>query len=98
MQVLALRVHLDDSIAENGPLRVISDTHRLGVLTDAEIQERVGNSMGTYCLIPAGGIVAMRPLIIHPSSKSESDLPRRVLHIEYASSRVFEGCLELAVV
>ncbi len=27
----------------------------------------------------------MRPLIIHASSKSQSDKPRRVLHIEYAT-------------
>lgn len=36
-QVIALRVSLDDSSKENGPLRILPDTHRLGVLTDAEI-------------------------------------------------------------
>jgi hypothetical protein len=30
-QVLALRLHLDDSIAENGPLRVLPGTHSLGL-------------------------------------------------------------------
>ena len=39
-QVLALRIHLDDSTAENGPLRVIPDSHCDGVLTDGEVQER----------------------------------------------------------
>ena len=38
-QVLALRVHLDDSTAENGPLRVLPGTHTLGVLTDEAIHE-----------------------------------------------------------
>ena len=33
-QVLALRIHLDDSTAENGPLRVMPRTHTLGVFTD----------------------------------------------------------------
>jgi hypothetical protein len=28
----------------------------------------------------------MRPLILHPSPKAETDRPRRVLHIEYADS------------
>ena len=37
-QALALRVHLDDSTATNGPLRVIPDTHTIGVLTDAEVR------------------------------------------------------------
>jgi hypothetical protein len=48
-------------------------------------------------VIGIGGVVAMRPLIIHPFSKSESDLPRLVLHIEYASSRVIPNSLELAI-
>ena len=34
-QVLALRVHLDDSTASNGPLRVSPGTHCKGVLTDS---------------------------------------------------------------
>jgi ectoine hydroxylase-related dioxygenase (phytanoyl-CoA dioxygenase family) len=38
-QILALRVHLDDSTAENGPLRVLPRTHTLGVLTDDELHE-----------------------------------------------------------
>ena len=97
-QVLALRVYLDNSTAENGPLRVIPGTHGCGVLTDAEIQERVGDAAGVACTVPAGGVVAMRPLVIHASSKSESELPRRVLHIEYATSRRIADGLELALV
>jgi ectoine hydroxylase-related dioxygenase (phytanoyl-CoA dioxygenase family) len=96
-QVLALRVHLDDSTPTNGPLRVIPGTNRFGVLTDAEIQERAGNSYAVVCTVPTGGAIAMRPLLIHASSKSESELPRRVLHIEYASSRRIGSELELAL-
>ena len=38
------------------------------------------------CTTPAGGVIAMRPLTIHASSKSIDDRPRRVLHVEYAQS------------
>jgi hypothetical protein len=38
------------------------------------------------CLVPRGGIIAMRPLLLHASSKAITDRPRRVLHIEYADS------------
>ncbi|HEY2847518.1 MAG TPA: phytanoyl-CoA dioxygenase family protein, partial [Pyrinomonadaceae bacterium] len=31
-RVVALRIHLDDSTSENGPLRVIAGSHRYGVL------------------------------------------------------------------
>src|SRR6266850_1459823 len=37
--VLALRIHLDDSTARNGPLRVLPGTHRRGVLMDEAVQE-----------------------------------------------------------
>lgn len=96
-QVLALRVHLDDSTAENGPLRVLPGTHTVGVLTDDEIHERSMKVTPVECLIPRGGILAMRPLIIHASSKSQSQNARRVLHIEYAASAMIADGLELAI-
>ena len=49
------------------------------------------------CLVPRGGVLAMRPLLIHSSSKARTDATRRVLHIEYADSlRLGEG-VRLAV-
>lgn len=97
-QVLALRVHLDDSTAANGPLRVIPDSHRVGVLSDDEIHKRAHESAAVECTVPAGGVIAMRPLAIHASSKSESELQRRVLHIEYAARIDIAKGLRLAVV
>jgi ectoine hydroxylase-related dioxygenase (phytanoyl-CoA dioxygenase family) len=97
-QVVALRVHLDDSTAENGPLRVIPDSHCDGVLSDAEVQERASKSQGVECIVAKGGVIAMRPLVIHASSKTENNLPRRVLHIEYASRIEISSELHLATV
>lgn len=97
-QVLALRLHLDDCTADNGPLRVLARTHRLGVLSDEEVERKAQKGQAIECAIARGGVVVMRPLLIHASSKSKSANPRRVLHIEYASSdRVGEG-LRLATV
>jgi ectoine hydroxylase-related dioxygenase (phytanoyl-CoA dioxygenase family) len=95
--VLALRVHLDDSTAENGPLRVLPKTHTLGVLTDEEAHQLAEKTKAIECLVPKGGVLAMRPLIVHASSKSQSENLRRVLHIEYAQSATFSNGLELAV-
>jgi ectoine hydroxylase-related dioxygenase (phytanoyl-CoA dioxygenase family) len=96
-QVVALRVHLDDSGADNGPLRVLPGSHAGGVLSDAEIAERVAGTPARDCLVEAGGVLAMRPLLVHASSKASGPRPRRVLHIEYATSFRFEPGLELAV-
>jgi len=96
-QVLALRVHLDDSTAENGPLRVLPGTHTLGVLTDEAIHELSTQIAAVECSVSQGGVLAMRPLIVHASSKSLSSAPRRVLHIEFAASAKIVAGLELAV-
>jgi ectoine hydroxylase-related dioxygenase (phytanoyl-CoA dioxygenase family) len=95
--VLALRVHLDDSTASNGPLRVLPDTHKFGVLTDDQIHGLAELTAPVSCIVPRCGVLAMRPLVIHASSKSTSEIPRRVLHIEYASSSVVDGDMELAI-
>jgi ectoine hydroxylase-related dioxygenase (phytanoyl-CoA dioxygenase family) len=96
-QVLALRLHLDDSTSENGPLRLLPGTHGVGVLSDDEVSRLAGAREGVECVVTEGGVLAMRPLIIHASSKSQSQQPRRVLHIEYAASRYFAEGLELAI-
>jgi ectoine hydroxylase-related dioxygenase (phytanoyl-CoA dioxygenase family) len=96
-QVLALRVHLDDSTDENGPLRVLPDTHTLGVLTDESLHDLSTRIAAIDCLVPQGGVLAMRPLIVHASSKSQTHAPRRVLHIEYASSASVADGLTLAI-
>ena len=96
-KVLALRVHLDDSTAENGPLRVLPGTHTLGVLTDDAVHDLSIQSPSVDCPVSRGGILAMRPLIVHASSKSQNNSPRRVLHIEYAESEVIADGLELAL-
>jgi phytanoyl-CoA dioxygenase PhyH len=85
-RVIALRFHFDDSKADNGPLRVLPGTHERGVLTDAEIVPLSRDIAPIDCLVGAGGVIAMRPLAVHASSKAESAHPRRVLHIEYAES------------
>jgi hypothetical protein len=96
-RVIALRVHLDDSRADNGPLRVLPGTHTMGVLSDAEVGRLARDIPSVDCVIPVGGVVAMRPLLIHASSKAECDHPRRVLHIEYAGSLQMGDGLELAI-
>jgi ectoine hydroxylase-related dioxygenase (phytanoyl-CoA dioxygenase family) len=96
-RVIALRLHLDDSLPENGPLRVLPGTHEMGVLSDAAIRTLSEQATAVDCFIPCGGILAMKPLIVHASSKSRIEAPRRVLHIEYAVSASVGDGLELAV-
>jgi ectoine hydroxylase-related dioxygenase (phytanoyl-CoA dioxygenase family) len=81
-RILALRLHLDRSTNENGPLRVVPGSHAAGVLTDEEVREYVRTHDHVECPVSRGGVLTMRPLLIHASSKSQNRSPRRVLHIE----------------
>jgi ectoine hydroxylase-related dioxygenase (phytanoyl-CoA dioxygenase family) len=96
-KVLAIRIHLDDSNADNGPLRVLPGSHAKGVLSDDAIEALVQQTSAVDCLVPQGGALVMSPLIVHASSKTKSQVPRRVIHIEYSASTRFDGSLELAI-
>jgi hypothetical protein len=50
-----------------------------------------------WCLDRIVSILLMRPLLIHASSKSQADAPRRVLHIEYSDSLDLKPGVRLAV-
>jgi ectoine hydroxylase-related dioxygenase (phytanoyl-CoA dioxygenase family) len=96
-RVLALRVQLDASTEENGPLRVIPGSHVAGVLSDAEVFCIARTQKHVDCLVPQGGVLAMRPLLVHSSSKGRGIGPRRVLHIEYTESLMMDEHIQLAV-
>jgi ectoine hydroxylase-related dioxygenase (phytanoyl-CoA dioxygenase family) len=95
--VLALRLHLDDSAADNGPLRVLPRTHTLGLLRDQTITTLAFEIPSVECLAALGGVLAMRPLLVHASSKSRSEMPRRALHIAYAAKIEIAKGMRLAM-
>jgi ectoine hydroxylase-related dioxygenase (phytanoyl-CoA dioxygenase family) len=96
-QIVALRIHLDDSTSQNGPLRVVLGSHRMGVLTREAIAELTATPASRECPVPRGGALVMRPLLVHASSKAIVAAPRRVLHFEYACSTDLEAGLRLRV-
>jgi hypothetical protein len=96
-RIVALRVNLDASTIDNGPLKVIPESHLSGVLDDNVVLDTAHNQRSVSCTTSEGGVIVMRPLLIHSSSKSISNAPRRVLHIEYASSLELADGIQLAV-
>jgi hypothetical protein len=96
-RIVALRLHLDASTAENGPLRILEGTHALGVMSDADVYAMARSRPHIDCIVGCGGVMAMYPLLVHSSGKAKSDAPRRVLHIEYADSLVLAPGIQLAV-
>jgi hypothetical protein len=83
-QMLTIRLHLDDCDADNGPLKVIPGSHR-AVLSAAELARIVEAGPRVECLIPAGGALVMRPMLVHGSSPARRPAHRRVIHLEFAA-------------
>lgn len=79
-QMIAVRLHVDDCTADNGPLRVIPGSHRAGTMSPEKIVTQCESSEEEVLLVSKGGVIAMRPLLIHASSKSHIVENRRVLH------------------
>ena len=96
-KVVALRIHLDPSTDSNGPLRVIPGSHHRRLAAE-EIDAIVTNREAIVCTVDRGGVIAMSPLIVHASSKCVDERqPRRVVHIEYATSLELGNEIRLAI-
>ena len=89
--MVTLRVHLDDCDEDNGPLRVLPGSHCHGRLSEVEIEEWRRECREVTCLVPRGGVMMMRPLLLHASSPAKKPRHRRVIHIEYAASPLPKG-------
>ncbi|HEY2866347.1 MAG TPA: phytanoyl-CoA dioxygenase family protein [Pyrinomonadaceae bacterium] len=96
-RIVALRIQLDASDESNGPLRLIEGSHKFGVLDAVAIDNIVREGCEVVATSGAGGVIAMSPLIVHASSKTRSNKPRRVLHIEYSDSLEVAAGIRLAV-
>lgn len=96
-RITALRIHLDPSTQENGPLRVIPGSHRKRLRSAAEFDAAMKINPQVECFAEKGGVIAMRPMLLHASSKSINNYPRRVLHIEYAESITLTEDIKLRV-
>jgi hypothetical protein len=90
-QLVAVRVHLDNSVAENGPLRVLPGSHREGRLRAEQIQQWRRTTREVSCIAPKGSVLLMSPLLLHASSKAESCEPRRVLHFLFGPPNLPSG-------
>jgi hypothetical protein len=84
--MLTLRVHLDDCGQGRGPLRVLPGSHRGGRLDVEATRRRHEHGPAVDCLVTRGGVLMMRPLLLHASSAATEPRRRRVLHLEYAVS------------
>lgn len=89
--MITLRIHLDDCDESNGALRVIPGSHRVGRLAPSDIAKWRERAPAVTCVVPRGGILIMRPLLLHASSPAVRPAHRRVIHLEFAASPLAGG-------
>jgi ectoine hydroxylase-related dioxygenase (phytanoyl-CoA dioxygenase family) len=88
--MLAIRIHLDDCLSANGPLRVLAGSHTHHWPLD-QLEKAKAQFSEVICEVAAGSVLALRPLLLHASSPSETPGHRRVVHIEYAAKDLPNG-------
>ena len=87
-QLVAVRLHLDDCAVGDGPLNVVSGSHRHGRLDDAKAIALRDAQGVVACPVPRGGAMLLRPLLLHASSKATGASRRRVLHFLFGPPRL----------
>lgn len=85
--MVAVRIHLDDCTAINGPVRVLPGSHRRGRLSAAEIDAIRATNGEVICTVPRGGILAFHSLLLHASSPATVPMHRRVVHLEFVGAQ-----------
>ncbi|MEP6555609.1 MAG: phytanoyl-CoA dioxygenase family protein [Ferruginibacter sp.] len=77
-----IRIHLDETNGQNGALKVIPSSHLKGIYRPETIDWT--NENETTCNVKKGGVMFMKPLLLHASGRTTNNNKRRVLHIEFS--------------
>ena len=92
--MLACAIHLDDEEIESGPLKIIPQSHELGVLShcdDGEFvyrctdEEKIDESKSIALRCNAGDVTFHHCLTLHSSEPKKNDKDRRLIIFQYRS-------------
>ncbi len=86
--IYTIRIHLDDTDENNGALKVVPKSHAKGIYRPETIDWAVETEH--ICNVERGGIMIMKPLILHGSNRTTNGKKRRVIHIEFSDKELPE--------
>lgn len=93
--LLTALIMLDDVTEENGPLRVVPGSHKLGLVDhsiDGFFRGRVSGVQeenAETLILPKGSVIFLHCMTLHASNKNESDKPRRAFLPAYRAADAF---------
>ncbi len=78
-----IRIHLDPANEDNGALKIIPGSHLNGITRPENIDWQQATEK--TCTVSGGGIMIMKPLLLHSSGRTTNGQKRRVIHIEFSN-------------
>jgi ectoine hydroxylase-related dioxygenase (phytanoyl-CoA dioxygenase family) len=86
--IFTIRIHLDETDENNGALKVVPKSHAKGIYRPETIDWNVETE--NICNVEKGGIMIMKPLLLHGSNRTTNGKKRRVIHIEFSNKELPE--------
>lgn len=87
--IVTVRIHLDDTDENNGALKVVPQSHLKGIYRPETIDWAIESEVS--CSVAKGGIMLMKPLLLHSSGRTVNNRQRRVIHIEFTNQELPTG-------
>jgi Phytanoyl-CoA dioxygenase (PhyH) len=84
--IFTIPIHLDDTDENNGALKVIPKSHNKNIYRPETIDWTTETE--TICKVNRGGIMIMKPLLLHSSGRTINNNKRRVIHIEFSNQEL----------
>ena len=84
--VVTVRIHLDETDENNGALKIVPKSHLKGIYRPETIDWTVEKEVN--CKVSKGGIMLMKPLLLHSSGRTTNNRQRRVIHIEFSNQEL----------
>jgi ectoine hydroxylase-related dioxygenase (phytanoyl-CoA dioxygenase family) len=81
-----IRIHLDDTDEQNGALRIIPKSHLKGIVRPDVFEKNTESEI--ICSVKKGGIMIMKPLLLHASNRTTNNKKRRVVHVEFSNQKL----------
>ena len=84
--IFSIRIHLDDTDEHNGALKVLLASHNKNIYRPETIDWSIETEIS--CAVNKGGIMIMKPLLLHSSGRTTNNKKRRVIHIEFSNQEL----------
>jgi ectoine hydroxylase-related dioxygenase (phytanoyl-CoA dioxygenase family) len=84
--IFTIRIHLDDTNEQNGALKVVPGSHNKNIYRPETIDWSTETEVS--CNVNKGGIMIMKPLLLHSSGRTTNNKKRRVIHIEFSNQEL----------